>query len=135
MLLLSLCEDVHFIERRSVCMEDFGGKSYVKQYEFICCCLHTDLGLLLVHFFCSLLLIVLSFLYVCLCVYFVCCSRDTDLSTIISNLHHTRQHGMPEGQSASDHSTSTGHTGRIMMTPVCVCVCVLTVRICNVCKM
>uniref|UniRef100_A0AAX7VQL0 Sterile alpha motif domain containing 11 n=1 Tax=Astatotilapia calliptera TaxID=8154 RepID=A0AAX7VQL0_ASTCA len=36
--------------------------------------------------------------------------RDTDLSTIISNLHHTRQHGMPEGQSASDHSTSTGHT-------------------------
>ncbi|XP_054868550.1 sterile alpha motif domain-containing protein 11 isoform X2 [Amphiprion ocellaris] len=37
-------------------------------------------------------------------------SRDSDLSTIISNLHHTRQHGMPEGQSASDHSTSTGHT-------------------------
>uniref|UniRef100_A0AAQ5Z911 SAM domain-containing protein n=1 Tax=Amphiprion ocellaris TaxID=80972 RepID=A0AAQ5Z911_AMPOC len=36
--------------------------------------------------------------------------RDSDLSTIISNLHHTRQHGMPEGQSASDHSTSTGHT-------------------------
>ncbi|KAG7273359.1 hypothetical protein CRUP_022902 [Coryphaenoides rupestris] len=38
-------------------------------------------------------------------------SRDSDLSTIISNLHHTRQHGMPEGQSASDHSSSnTGHT-------------------------
>ncbi|XP_044066487.1 sterile alpha motif domain-containing protein 11 isoform X2 [Siniperca chuatsi] len=37
-------------------------------------------------------------------------SRDSDLSTIISNLHHTRQHGMPEGQSASDHNTSTGHT-------------------------
>ncbi|GLD74969.1 sterile alpha motif domain-containing protein 11 isoform X1, partial [Lates japonicus] len=35
--------------------------------------------------------------------------RDSDLSTIISNLHHTRQHGMPEGQSASDHNTSTGH--------------------------
>uniref|UniRef100_A0A8P4GMG0 Sterile alpha motif domain containing 11 n=1 Tax=Dicentrarchus labrax TaxID=13489 RepID=A0A8P4GMG0_DICLA len=37
-------------------------------------------------------------------------SRDSDLSTIISNLHHTRQHGMPEGQSASDHNSSTGHT-------------------------
>ncbi|XP_039903407.1 sterile alpha motif domain-containing protein 11 isoform X2 [Simochromis diagramma] len=41
-------------------------------------------------------------------------SRDTDLSTIISNLHHTRQHGMPEGQSASDHSTSTGHTDDLL---------------------
>uniref|UniRef100_A0A8D3B8M8 Sterile alpha motif domain containing 11 n=1 Tax=Scophthalmus maximus TaxID=52904 RepID=A0A8D3B8M8_SCOMX len=39
-------------------------------------------------------------------------SRDSDLSTIISNLHNTRQHGMPEGQSASDHNTSTGSTGR-----------------------
>ncbi|XP_066529381.1 sterile alpha motif domain-containing protein 11 isoform X2 [Hoplias malabaricus] len=29
-------------------------------------------------------------------------SRDSDLSTIISNLHHTRQHGMPEGQHCSD---------------------------------
>ncbi|XP_067095207.1 sterile alpha motif domain-containing protein 11 [Osmerus mordax] len=37
-------------------------------------------------------------------------SRDGDLSTIISNLHHTRQHGMPEGQPATDLSTSTGHT-------------------------
>ncbi|KAM9751402.1 sterile alpha motif domain-containing protein 11 isoform 2-T2 [Menidia menidia] len=37
-------------------------------------------------------------------------SRDSGLSTIISNLHHTRQHGMPEGQSVSDHSTSAGHT-------------------------
>ncbi|XP_072224076.1 sterile alpha motif domain-containing protein 11 isoform X1 [Leuresthes tenuis] len=41
-------------------------------------------------------------------------SRDSDLSTIISNLHHTRQHGMPEGQSASDHSTSTGHTDGLL---------------------
>ncbi|XP_070767123.1 sterile alpha motif domain-containing protein 11 [Enoplosus armatus] len=41
-------------------------------------------------------------------------SRDSDLSTIISNLHHTRQHGMPEGQSASDHSTSTGHTDDLL---------------------
>uniref|UniRef100_A0A672FQY1 Sterile alpha motif domain containing 11 n=1 Tax=Salarias fasciatus TaxID=181472 RepID=A0A672FQY1_SALFA len=39
-------------------------------------------------------------------------SRDSDLSTIISNLHHTRQHGMPEGQSASDLSTGSGHSGR-----------------------
>ncbi|XP_059383790.1 sterile alpha motif domain-containing protein 11-like isoform X1 [Carassius carassius] len=31
-------------------------------------------------------------------------SRDSDLSTIISNLHHTRQHGMPEGQPCSAHS-------------------------------
>uniref|UniRef100_A0A4W6CGG9 Sterile alpha motif domain containing 11 n=1 Tax=Lates calcarifer TaxID=8187 RepID=A0A4W6CGG9_LATCA len=41
-------------------------------------------------------------------------SRDSDLSTIISNLHHTRQHGMPEGQSASDHNTSTGHTDDLL---------------------
>lgn len=44
-------------------------------------------------------------------------SRDSDLSTIISNLHNSRQHGMPEGQSASDHGTRTGHTGK---TPCCV---------------
>ncbi|XP_023283165.1 sterile alpha motif domain-containing protein 11 isoform X2 [Seriola lalandi dorsalis] len=41
-------------------------------------------------------------------------SRDSDLSTIISNLHHTRQHGMPEGESASDHNTSTGHTDALL---------------------
>ncbi|KAF7664469.1 hypothetical protein LDENG_00177630, partial [Lucifuga dentata] len=41
-------------------------------------------------------------------------SRDSDLSTIISNLHHTRQHGMPEGQSASDHNTSVGHTDDLL---------------------
>nr|XP_020474057.1 sterile alpha motif domain-containing protein 11 isoform X2 [Monopterus albus] len=41
-------------------------------------------------------------------------SRDSDLSTIISNLHHTRQHGMPEGQSASDHNTNTGHTDDLL---------------------
>ncbi|XP_076019599.1 sterile alpha motif domain-containing protein 11 isoform X2 [Genypterus blacodes] len=41
-------------------------------------------------------------------------SRDSDLSTIISNLHHTRQHGMPEGQSASDHSSSSGHTDDLL---------------------
>ncbi|XP_041655942.1 sterile alpha motif domain-containing protein 11 isoform X2 [Cheilinus undulatus] len=41
-------------------------------------------------------------------------SRDSDLSTIISNLHHTRQHGMPEGQSASDHNNSTGHTDDLL---------------------
>ncbi|XP_033943834.1 sterile alpha motif domain-containing protein 11 isoform X1 [Pseudochaenichthys georgianus] len=41
-------------------------------------------------------------------------SRDGDLSTIISNLHHTRQHGMPEGESASDHNTSTGHTDDLL---------------------
>ncbi|XP_031422243.1 sterile alpha motif domain-containing protein 11 isoform X3 [Clupea harengus] len=29
-------------------------------------------------------------------------SRDSDLSTIISNLHNTRQHGMPEGQPCAD---------------------------------
>ncbi|XP_076132543.1 sterile alpha motif domain-containing protein 11 isoform X2 [Alosa pseudoharengus] len=29
-------------------------------------------------------------------------SRDSDLSTIISNLHNTRQHGMPEGQPCTD---------------------------------
>ncbi|XP_035499953.2 sterile alpha motif domain-containing protein 11 isoform X1 [Scophthalmus maximus] len=41
-------------------------------------------------------------------------SRDSDLSTIISNLHNTRQHGMPEGQSASDHNTSTGSTDALL---------------------
>ncbi|CAJ1085387.1 sterile alpha motif domain-containing protein 11 isoform X1 [Xyrichtys novacula] len=41
-------------------------------------------------------------------------SRDSDLSTIISNLHHTRQHGMPEGQSASDHNSSSGHTDDLL---------------------
>ncbi|KAM8862321.1 sterile alpha motif domain-containing protein 11 isoform 1-T1 [Spinachia spinachia] len=41
-------------------------------------------------------------------------SRDSDLSAIISNLHHTRQHGMPEGQSASDHNTSSGHTDDLL---------------------
>ncbi|XP_029911131.1 sterile alpha motif domain-containing protein 11 isoform X3 [Myripristis murdjan] len=41
-------------------------------------------------------------------------SRDSDLSTIISNLHHTRQHGMPEGQSASDHNSGTGHTDDLL---------------------
>ncbi|KAF3696781.1 Sterile alpha motif domain-containing protein 11 [Channa argus] len=41
-------------------------------------------------------------------------SRDSDLSTIISNLHHTRQHGMPEGQSAPDHNTSSGHTDDLL---------------------
>ncbi|XP_061528765.1 sterile alpha motif domain-containing protein 11 [Phycodurus eques] len=41
-------------------------------------------------------------------------SRDSDLSTIISNLHHSRQHGMPEGQSASDHNASTGHTDDLL---------------------
>ncbi|KAK2851285.1 hypothetical protein Q5P01_007561 [Channa striata] len=41
-------------------------------------------------------------------------SRDSDLSTIISNLHHTRQHGMPEGQSATDHNTGTGHTDDLL---------------------
>ncbi|XP_036802625.1 sterile alpha motif domain-containing protein 11 isoform X2 [Oncorhynchus mykiss] len=34
--------------------------------------------------------------------------RDSDLSKIISNLHHTRQHGMPEDQPATDLSTNTG---------------------------
>ncbi|XP_057682801.1 sterile alpha motif domain-containing protein 11 isoform X2 [Corythoichthys intestinalis] len=41
-------------------------------------------------------------------------SRDSDLSTIISNLHHSRQHGMPEGQSVSDHNASTGHTDDLL---------------------
>ncbi|XP_026188878.1 sterile alpha motif domain-containing protein 11 isoform X2 [Mastacembelus armatus] len=41
-------------------------------------------------------------------------SRDSDLSAIISNLHHTRQHGMPEGQSASDRNTSPGHTDDLL---------------------
>ncbi|KAJ8371044.1 hypothetical protein SKAU_G00110720 [Synaphobranchus kaupii] len=39
-------------------------------------------------------------------------SRDGDLSSIISNLRHTRQHGMPEGQPCgrhkSDQSTNIG---------------------------
>uniref|UniRef100_A0A8C8A1S5 Sterile alpha motif domain containing 11 n=1 Tax=Oryzias sinensis TaxID=183150 RepID=A0A8C8A1S5_9TELE len=43
----------------------------------------------------------------------LCYSRDSDLSSIISSLHHSRQPGMPEGESASDHSTSTARTGRI----------------------
>lgn len=56
---------------------------------------------------------VLNVFIICVCLRVcVCYSRDSDLSTIISNLHHTRQHGMPEGQSASERSTSTGHTGR-----------------------
>uniref|UniRef100_A0A8C6WSF3 Sterile alpha motif domain containing 11 n=1 Tax=Neogobius melanostomus TaxID=47308 RepID=A0A8C6WSF3_9GOBI len=38
-------------------------------------------------------------------------SRDSDLSTIISNLHHTRQHGMPESQSESG---STGQTDDLL---------------------
>ncbi|KAF7209665.1 sterile alpha motif domain-containing protein 11 isoform X4 [Nothobranchius furzeri] len=41
-------------------------------------------------------------------------SRDSDLSTIISNLHHTSQHGMPDERSASDHSSSTGHTDDLL---------------------
>lgn len=41
-------------------------------------------------------------------------SRDGDLSTIISNLHHTRQHDTPEGQPASDHSTPSGHTDDLL---------------------
>lgn len=41
-------------------------------------------------------------------------SRDSDLSTIISNLHHTRQHGMPEGQSCSDLSLASAHTDDIL---------------------
>lgn len=48
----------------------------------------------------------------CLLLLCACVSRDSDLSSIISNLHHSRQHGMPEGQSASDHNASPGHTGR-----------------------
>lgn len=39
-------------------------------------------------------------------------SRDSDLSTIISNLHHTRQH-LPEGTSASDRN-STGQTDDLL---------------------
>jgi len=39
-------------------------------------------------------------------------SRDSDLSTIISNLHHTRQHGMPEGQPCSDLSLASAHSGK-----------------------
>ncbi|XP_061759943.1 sterile alpha motif domain-containing protein 11 isoform X2 [Nerophis ophidion] len=41
-------------------------------------------------------------------------SRDSDLSTIISNLHHSRQHGVSEGQSASDHNASAGHTDDLL---------------------
>ncbi|XP_062248927.1 sterile alpha motif domain-containing protein 11 isoform X1 [Platichthys flesus] len=41
-------------------------------------------------------------------------SRDSDLSTIISNLHHTRQHGMPEDQSASDHNASPGNSDALL---------------------
>ncbi|XP_077471573.1 sterile alpha motif domain-containing protein 11 isoform X2 [Stigmatopora argus] len=42
-------------------------------------------------------------------------SRDSDLSTIISNLHHSRQHGVPEGQSASDTNASTGHPDDLLV--------------------
>ncbi|KAL1021245.1 hypothetical protein UPYG_G00010630 [Umbra pygmaea] len=41
-------------------------------------------------------------------------SRDSDLSTIISNLHHTRQHGMPEGQPNTHRSTNTAHTDDLL---------------------
>ncbi|XP_028850641.1 sterile alpha motif domain-containing protein 11 isoform X2 [Denticeps clupeoides] len=41
-------------------------------------------------------------------------SRDSDLSTIISNLHHTRQHGMPEGQPCADISLGPGHADDIL---------------------
>ncbi|KTF94570.1 hypothetical protein cypCar_00003529 [Cyprinus carpio] len=43
-----------------------------------------------------------------------CSSRDSDLSTIISNLHHTRQHGMPEGQPCSDLSRASAHSDDIL---------------------
>lgn len=62
----------------------------------------------------------------CLCVRVCVCapaSRDSDLSTIISNLHNTRQHGMPEGQSASEHSSRTGHTGKNPRCAPCTGVC------------
>lgn len=38
-------------------------------------------------------------------------SRDSDLSTIISNLHHTRQHVMPESQT---ERSSTGQTDDVL---------------------
>ncbi|XP_017343121.1 sterile alpha motif domain-containing protein 11 isoform X2 [Ictalurus punctatus] len=41
-------------------------------------------------------------------------SRDSDLSTIISNLHHTRQHGMPEGQPCSDISLTSTHSDDVL---------------------
>ncbi|KAL6482919.1 hypothetical protein MHYP_G00077910 [Metynnis hypsauchen] len=41
-------------------------------------------------------------------------SRDSDLSTIISNLHHTRQHGMPEGQPCSDITLASSHSDDIL---------------------
>ncbi|XP_010873863.2 sterile alpha motif domain-containing protein 11 isoform X2 [Esox lucius] len=41
-------------------------------------------------------------------------SRDSDLSTIISNLHHTRQHGMPDGQPDTELSTNTGHSDDLL---------------------
>ncbi|XP_007246341.3 sterile alpha motif domain-containing protein 11 isoform X2 [Astyanax mexicanus] len=41
-------------------------------------------------------------------------SRDSDLSTIISNLHHTRQHGMPEGQPCSDITLASAHSDDIL---------------------
>ncbi|XP_051962325.1 sterile alpha motif domain-containing protein 11-like isoform X1 [Xyrauchen texanus] len=41
-------------------------------------------------------------------------SRDSDLSMIISNLHHTRQHGMPEGQPCSDLSLASAHSDDIL---------------------
>ncbi|XP_035378500.1 sterile alpha motif domain-containing protein 11 isoform X3 [Electrophorus electricus] len=41
-------------------------------------------------------------------------SRDSDLSTIISNLHHTRQHGMPEGQPCSDITLASAHSDDVV---------------------
>ncbi|KAJ8016478.1 hypothetical protein DPEC_G00007630 [Dallia pectoralis] len=41
-------------------------------------------------------------------------SRDSDLSTIISNLHHTRAHGMPDGQPDTELSTNTGHSDDLL---------------------
>uniref|UniRef100_A0A672K4X2 Sterile alpha motif domain containing 11 n=1 Tax=Sinocyclocheilus grahami TaxID=75366 RepID=A0A672K4X2_SINGR len=41
-------------------------------------------------------------------------SRDSDLSAIISNLHHTRQHGMPEGQPCSDLRLASAHSDDIL---------------------
>uniref|UniRef100_A0A8C2XK81 Sterile alpha motif domain containing 11 n=1 Tax=Cyclopterus lumpus TaxID=8103 RepID=A0A8C2XK81_CYCLU len=45
-------------------------------------------------------------------------SRDSDLSTIISNLHHTRQHGMPEGQT----SLSSFYFGHLTVRSFSLCV-------------
>ncbi|TSN03433.1 Sterile alpha motif domain-containing protein 11 [Bagarius yarrelli] len=41
-------------------------------------------------------------------------TRDSDLSTIISNLHHTRQHGMPEGQACSDFNLTSTHSDDVL---------------------